>query len=151
MHVELIRDETGGAGTFGTLGVYPDTDTSVEPTLRLQTVEQPWRDNKPYQSCIPAGEYWLVPYDSPRHGQTWAIVGGNVGFPETDPHILRSECLFHVANWADQVQGCIGPGMGRAIDPARGPMVTSSRAALAELKQAMSVEEIHTLTIRWGW
>jgi hypothetical protein len=30
------------------------------------SVEQTWRDNQPFVSCIPAGRYEVVPYESKK-------------------------------------------------------------------------------------
>ena len=42
----------------------------------------------------------------------------------------RFACLFHMANWADQVQGCVALGTGKHSGHARGPMVTNSGNAM---------------------
>ena len=65
------------------------------------TVEKPWKDNKPFISCIPAGRYTITKGDSPRFcPDTWQVmyVPG------------RTRILFHVGNTADDVVGCIAVG-----------------------------------------
>ena len=65
------------------------------------TVERPWKDNEPFISCIPEGDYPMVRVDSPRFGpDTWEIaeVPG------------REHILIHLGNWSSDVQGCIAIG-----------------------------------------
>jgi len=94
-------------GTFGELRI---------GDIRLYTVECPWLNNKRFESCIPEGRYSIIKHRSPKHGNCFALLGegvvlnGNSAKP-TD----RYACLFHVANFPDNVQGCIGPGT--AINP----------------------------------
>lgn len=83
--------------SHATLGVwsYPDNPD-------LYSVERPWQDNQPFISCIPEGTYLMQRRNSPRFGpDMWEIA-----------HVEgRSHILIHVANYADNVQGCIGLGM----------------------------------------
>lgn len=64
------------------------------------TIELPWLDNKPQQSCIPEGRYVLQPRWSVRHRyhlQVLQVPG-------------RSLILLHPANdAAKELQGCIAP------------------------------------------
>tara|TARA_R110002167_G_scaffold36037_3_gene114692 strand:+ start:347 stop:742 length:396 start_codon:yes stop_codon:yes gene_type:complete len=70
--------------------------------LELWTIERPWQNNLPFKSCIPDGEYKIKLTDSPRFGPgTWQVQD----VPD------RTHILFHVANTADDVVGCIGCGL----------------------------------------
>lgn len=73
------------------------------------TVECPWRNNQPNQSCIPEGTYQLLLHDSATKGQCLAIEGGKLGVTLNGPS-LRTACLIHVANKASELAGCIAPG-----------------------------------------
>ena len=95
----------------GTLGVLTLGD------LRLFSIERPWLNNERNESCIPEGEYDLVWQQSPRFGMCYEVV--NV--PE------RSRILFHVANYASDVEGCIGLGLSLMEDRVA---VASSRNAI---------------------
>jgi hypothetical protein len=87
-------------GVFGRI-VYGD--------FRAFTVERPWANNTPRESCIPDGEYNLKWYDSPKFGPTWAIVGGTVSlFPEAGK--ARAAVLIHKGNTMDDLLGCIALG-----------------------------------------
>ena len=117
-------------GTFGELW-YDDQ-------FLCYTVEQPWNNNKPFKSCVPAGRYNLKPFDSPRFGQTYALHNPYINvtlYPDDTPG-NRYACLFHAANWASDVQGCIGPGAN--LSCGRGNwMVTSSQRTLKQVLNLM--------------
>lgn len=84
------------------------------------TVEKPWKDNEPFVSCIPAGNYTMVRRDSPRFGpRTWEVsdVPG------------RTHILLHVGNTANDVVGCISLGT-HLHSTAEG--VSSSRKAMKQ-------------------
>lgn len=92
-------------GTFGKL---------MAPEFDLFTVEQPWRGNQPFASCVPEGVYDLVWVDSPHFGETVALENRDLRVfasqdDATEPGD-RFACLFHSANLASQLQGCIAPG-----------------------------------------
>lgn len=63
------------------------------------TIEREWLDNKVNVSCIPAGHYLCTITNSPRFGITYQVndVDG------------RTHILFHTANRASELQGCIAP------------------------------------------
>lgn len=87
-------------GVFGRL-VYGD--------FRAFSVERPWVDNKARESCIPDGTYKLQWYNSPKFGETWAVIGDTVSlFPA--PGIARSAVLIHPGNTMDDLLGCIALG-----------------------------------------
>ena len=71
--------------------------------LFANTIELPWRDNKRRVSCIPEGEYDVVPWNSPSKGHVFKVkdVPG------------RSDILIHVANFVYgqkiDLLGCIAP------------------------------------------
>ncbi len=85
---------------------------------KFYTVERPWLDNKPFESCIPTGEYSLNWHESPKFD--WCYEVENV---EGRTHIL-----LHVANYPTDVVGCIGLGLSLMGDRIA---VGNSRAAMA--------------------
>ena len=89
--------------TLGTLWIEGD------PANRVFTLERPWRDNLPRVSCVPDGEYVLVPHSSEKFPDTWALVGETVSH-YGDPSKARSAILIHPANDVAELQGCIAPG-----------------------------------------
>ena len=110
----------------------------------LRTIECPWRNNQPNISCVPPGTYTLTIHQSPRFGRCIALSAPSLGVTvEAETKSLRTHCLFHTANTASQLQGCIAPGkkFGQ-LDVGNGPepAVLSSRNAQREL---MSLLEEH--------
>ncbi|CAH6841467.1 conserved hypothetical protein [Vibrio chagasii] len=98
----LLRTKSiKGIGTFGEL--------TLNGELFLCTVEKEWANNKPYVSCIPAGDYDLVPHKSPKFGECYALVNPRVGVAIYGPS-ERTHCLIHIANFPHEVVGCIGVG-----------------------------------------
>lgn len=68
--------------------------------------EREWRQNLPNVSCVPRGEYRLVPHDSKRYPRTWALEGLTVShWP--DPLKTRSTCVIHAVRSPSALQGCL--------------------------------------------
>lgn len=92
-------------GTFGRV---------LDLPFDVFTVEQPWRGNRPFESCVPEGVYQLVPVTSPRWGRTFALVNpANRVFAshaDIEQDGDRWACLLHAANRASELAGCIAPG-----------------------------------------
>lgn len=76
----------------GTFGVLLDDGTPFCVTL-----ERPWKDNIPNESCIPVGNYICRRVNSPKFGNTFEVTGvvGRIGI------------LFHKGNIDDDTHGCI--------------------------------------------
>lgn len=83
---------------YSEMGVFGEMTVGDQ---RLFTVEQPWRNNTPTKSCIPIGEYQCVPRRYHRGGYDAIEIKDVPG---------RSHILFHKANLASQLAGCIAPG-----------------------------------------
>lgn len=124
------------------------------------TMEQPWRrwdykGGEPFHSCIPEGNYDLVPFTrSNKHAdKAFAIVNPALGvyFAEDDMPRGRGRfaCLIHGrANYVGDVKGCAAAGEQRLIDPKRNElMVTSSVTTMRSLIDAVGWVNGHTLTI----
>lgn len=138
-HLFIHRYESSKDGTLSRV--------TIGETV-LYGLEQPWRDNFPFKSCIPSGDYILEPHNSSRFGQTWAFVGGLVSHQHTDC-CLRYACLIDVANYAREVKGCLAVGLERSKGPKGEPKVYPSRKALELLRELMSPDETHRATITW--
>ncbi|GGC71336.1 DUF5675 family protein [Undibacterium terreum] len=137
MKILIVRDKSlsDANGTYGRL--------SIDGKPFCATCEQPWNNNLANHSCIPVGEYVLIPYQSPAHGPTVVFHNpalGIYGTPEMIPKGVsgRSLCEIHNANWPFQVKGCIAVGRDIVDIAPHGLGVTGSVATLAEL------------TARWG-
>jgi len=93
-------------GTFGRLHILGHT---------FYTVEKPWADNAPFKSCVPEGDYALVPFVSGRFGNTFALHNPELNVYSHKDYIRNNDdrwaCLIHSANLMTEVLGCIAPGM----------------------------------------
>ena len=95
--VTIIRHRSDDEGTFGVLVIEGDRRWSC------YTLEDPWRDNAPNISCVPAGDYRVTWEESPRlHKSTYRLrdVPG------------RSGILIHAGNTQADTSGCILLGFG---------------------------------------
>ena len=112
-------------------------------------LERPWIDNLPYESCIPTGVYTLYPWDSPKFGDVYILIGGTVGINQGDGE--RFACLIHPANYTHQLQGCLALGKKKSDyhKPEDTAAVWSSRDALNELKEAIGYSDPAQLIIKW--
>jgi hypothetical protein len=106
------------------------------------TLELPWRDNRPSRSCIPCGEYDVELYASPRFGRAYRVrnVPG------------RSYILFHAGNLAGDVErgfsthseGCIL--LGRHFGTIAGQQaVLVSRPAVRDFMERLGGEPFRLL------
>src|SRR6516225_7937775 len=132
VHITIIRSRSlsGPTGTFGHL--------LIDGVPFSATCEQPWNDNMLNASCIPLGEYKLLPYDSPAHGPTVVFHNptlGIYGTPSTIPAGVtgRSLCEIHNANWPFQLRGCVAVGSEIVDISPNGQGVTSSVATFHAL------------------
>jgi len=137
LHIDIIRDpsQSNATGTFGQL--------RIAGQRFCFTCEQPWNDNLQGRSCIPAGDYELLPYESPEHGSTVVFHNpalGVYGWAELIPpgETGRTVCEIHSANWPFQLKGCVAVGDAIAVIGQNGKGVTNSRATLSQL------------ALRWG-
>jgi hypothetical protein len=147
MHIDIIRNKSlsSNLGEYGRL--------LIDGGLFCATCEQPWNMNKEGASCIPEGNYTLLPFDSPAHGHT--VVFHNpalniFGTPDMIPAKVagRSLCEIHNANWPFQLRGCIAVGQ-RILDiPPHGAGVNASVATFAMLMGRLGITPGWTATIR---
>jgi len=98
--MQLLRGYTDN-GTFG--------DLVLDGEKLCEVLERPWLDNKPFESCIPEGEYIMQWYDSPKFGRTIALTGGTVSLSKSTTH-ARYGVLMHIANRVSELEGCLAPG-----------------------------------------
>lgn len=92
----------------------------------LQCVELPWRDNKSSLSCIPAGVYRVVPWNSKKFGRCWHVTGVDG----------RTAILIHKGNVAGNKEegykthssGCIIIGYSRGTLYGQKAVLNSGKA-----------------------
>lgn len=105
MQLTLTRDpnRSDDSGTFGTM--------AIDGEMFCYTAEQPWNDNKEGQSCVPLGDYALIPYISPKNGPTVVLHNPALGIygPDLEPkpgepgYPGRTVCEIHAANWPSEL------------------------------------------------
>jgi len=144
---------------------YATSETEGILTLNdfaLATIERPWvgvdtPGGKPFESCIPDGEYRLDPWIRPNEDEAYILSNPGLGVYESKAErpdgIGRYLILMHIANYVSNVVGCIGPGMVRSIMKNRKTgnyerAVSSSGEAMRVITEQLGREESHTLTIR---
>ena len=126
----LVRQPSTANGTLGEM--FDPTGAHL-----CYTIELPWDDNMPDQSCIPTGTYTCVPHNSAAHPGTWEV--------ENVPG--RSSILIHTGNTEHDSLGCII--VGKTTGTLNGlPAVLSSQVALASMRQ--TVPSSFALTISWA-
>ena len=103
---------------------YASTETEGVLSIHdftLATIERPWiaasrPGGKSFESCIPDGIYTVEPFDRPSGEKAYILSNPELGvFKFEGEGDGRYLCLLHIANFARNVVGCIGPGMRRAI------------------------------------
>lgn len=121
-----------GMGTFGKL-------TIPERNFSCYTVEQDWEDNTPWKSCIPEGGYVLKRSFYHR---------GNYECFEVMDVPRRQFIKIHMANFAEQLFGCIAPGkvLGSL---AGGWGVKNSTGAFNEFMSVLEDVDQTTLYVRY--
>jgi len=131
----LNREPSTETETMGLLGA---------DDLQLPTVEQEWRPTapggEPNNSCVPAGDYKLIPHTRPNGDKVMALVNPGLGVyyqaADRPNGVGRYLILIHSGNTHKDVVGCIAPGMGRS-----GQMVTNSRNAMKALMAYIGEDE----------
>jgi len=95
--LKLKRDLMSNQAVLGTL--------ELEGNELCKTLENPWLNNEPFISCIPAGKYIAKRYSSVKYPDVWKLqnVEG------------RSSILIHIGNKASNTQGCILVGKKRGF------------------------------------
>ena len=131
--LDLYRISTDeDVGTFGVL------KWMEQPAPFALSVEDPWRNNEKFVSCIPVGSYKCVRVQSPKFGNTFEVCGVEG----------RDLILFHWGNTHVNTQGCIL--VGERFEPLNGiPAVLGSKLGFAEFLEYLEMVDEFDLTIRW--
>lgn len=101
MRMILERFCYSDMGTFGRLKV---------DGFECYTVEQPWRNNEPFKSCVPEGPYLVKRTSTPAHSNTFVLINEDLDVYEHKQGKGRYAILIHVGNNIHDVVGCIAPG-----------------------------------------
>ena len=130
----IHRLDSDDKQTLGALVIYCGTDKVFE----CKTLELAWRDNKPFESCIPAGTYTVERRYSDTYGDHWILrdVEG------------RSLILIHHGNFHRDTEGCICVGRDYYdLDHDGYRDVTSSKATMRALNNAITVNKFKLTVI----
>lgn len=116
-----------------TLGILQIAGMDHDP---IYTLENPWRNNKRKESCIPTGSYPCQTYSGTRYKDVWVVKGV----------LDRSAILIHFGNTAADTDGCLllGMNVGRMSGQ---PAVLDSRKAIQYLRSLLGEKEF-ILTIK---
>jgi len=121
--VTLVRFPRNGNQTEGIMIVNANG-------WKCYTIELPWINNKRNVSCIPPGRYRVEWTESRRFKKYTYQIMDVPG---------RSGIRFHVANYARELEGCIGTGMARHdIDKDGAIDVINSKTALNAFELIMN-------------
>lgn len=103
---------------------------------KFMVAERPWRNNQPYVSCVPIGEYICERYQSPKFGDTFQLM-----------HVPdRTYILFHVGNYPEKdSHGCLL--LGEKIMAGK-PAVSSSRVAVNRFMKLLKDVQSFSLKIK---
>ncbi|HUW44271.1 MAG TPA: DUF5675 family protein [Dehalococcoidia bacterium] len=130
---------------------------------RLATIERPWiahtvPGGRPFESCVPDGEYVLEPWIRATNGhEVYILSNPDLGVYKEKADRPNDEgrylVLMHIANYARNVVGCIGPGIERVLmlDKKVGAYaraVSNSGEAMRILRSQLGRSEKHRLIIR---
>lgn len=110
------------------------------PTELFYSIELPWLDNKRMQSCIPLGQYKVLPYNSENHPDVWEI--------QNVPN--RSKILIHIGNTTNDLSGCIALGFNVGsliINNKKYKAVLNSEKAIIRLRKTLNYPAGFLLTI----
>ena len=100
----------------------------------LYTLELPWRDNHPTESCVQGGEYLCKKYPSEKFGERYILTG----VPD------RDGILIHPGNYPWNTEGCILLGTGPGSTREHGeiyPAVCQSAIACEKLQAAFGFRD----------
>ena len=115
MNLTLTRAPSTAHGTFGIL--------TLEGRPLCVTCEDPWKNNRRNESCIPTGTYQCRNHNGKKYTNVWEVT--NVPG--------RKAILIHAGNTTDDTEGCIL--VGESFDELDGkPAVLRSRVALMKLR-----------------
>ena len=129
MKAYLLRLRDDGQETLGALVIYD----GLKKVFECKTCELPWKSNKTNISCVPRGVYHVSHRESEKYGSHLHV----------EDVIDRSYILIHVANFEEQLRGCIAVGKAYAdIDKDGDLDITSSRTTMKELVDIVPLEGI---------
>jgi len=144
--IVLTRDSLSRGGTHGTFELGGRTWHSIEP---------PDLGNRPFKSCIPQGDYELIPHASARWGNCFIMSNPDLNVYTYEhspgrPEDGRFLCLFvHRGNFPRNFVGCCGASHG--YDQAADMLLSSTTAACRQVNRMVDLEGSYELRIQYEW
>lgn len=142
MTIELIRDNNSLDGQHGTV---------MLSDKLWHTLEPPDLGNLPYKSCVPQGEYSLVPHVSQKYGKCFVMVNDDLNVYRFEnspgrPDNGRFLCLFvHRGNEVRNFVGCVGAS--HAYDVENDRLLSSTTQACITVNSLVHDEASYMLRI----
>jgi len=127
MNLRLVRNEPGSSGVFGTL--YDDNNIFLCLTLER---------GYPLEPKIPVGTYTCTRYNSPHFGYEVFQLMNVPGHEKIE---------IHIANYQEELDGCIAIGKYIGARSNGGKMLTSSKDTFQEFMRLQKNVDSFTLTI----
>lgn len=151
MTIELFRDNQSKKGQHGVFELGGKIWHSLEP---------PWLDNAPFKSCIPPGDYVLIPHLSKKWGSCYIMVNPENHVWQFEDSKGRADdgryaCLFtHRGNEVENFVGCIGAS--HTFDVAADRLLSSTTESCKEVNRLVVDEgsfrlKIHGPNGGGGW
>jgi len=123
----MTRFWDDGKQTLGLLNAFQ----GKSHLMQCKTLELPWENNESQISCIPNGEYSVIPYNSPSKGLVYLL----------EDVENRSMIEIHVGNYNSDILGCILVGDNFAyINNDSEADVTNSKTTFDKLKTVFGYE-----------
>jgi hypothetical protein len=131
----LERYSDNKTQTLGKLNFYNENNEHV---FSCFTLEPAWKDNECCISCIPKGEYNVMPYSSKKYPNTFKILDVKD----------RSNVLIHWGNFYKNTEACILVGNTVADIDGDGMLdVLNSKHTLKKLKEAIKYSSFTLLVV----
>lgn len=137
-------------------------NSTGQVTSRIFTIEKPWipstkggHSGEPFRSCVNVGIYDLRTFVRPNGDKVWILSNPDLDVFKLDTDIPvakrgkgRFLILIHIANFAREVVGCIGPGRSWRTLRDGTVMVTDSKSAMRDLRSALDGRRQMQIEIR---
>lgn len=155
MNLELVRFAYTAQSTLGWLHVADLDPIAVLEEAWIESHAGPGgqrRERGLPESCVPDGEYRLLPHTGAKFTDVFVLVNPDLGvyrYPDDIPRGQtwgRSAILIHQGNSLADSSGCLLVGLRHGAEAGK-PFVYESRRALDALRTVLGSDE-HQLLIR---
>jgi hypothetical protein len=144
MTITRTRDDRSKKGTHGVIRLGGKTWHTIEP---------PDLGNKPFESCVPLGDYDLIPFSSDKYGEVFLMVNPDLNVYEFEyspgrPDGGRYLCILaHRGNEIVNFVGC--GGCSHSYDEVADRLCSSTTASCVEFNKLVADEGSFKLTVEF--